>query len=247
MDAERIRAAINDAARARRAGRRTVTVAGVTALVAVAGVVSAVAWVGKQPSPTKPARSAGPHYISFSRVVLRAGALDITFTGGDPALRPGDRCYESYSTTTEPGDRPDEIVVRIRVDYASPSPHPTRGPHTVCDSLGHVRHTLVPVDREYTVVVDGSTSIRHAVGKDGAGPPTESTIRYFSRSADERGDAIGHSAPMRLTSLVLAGAVAVAALATAAPADAAFCVPATRLCVITHCDYDPDTGYIHCD
>lgn len=159
-------------ARARRSTVLALAAAGVTATVAVIGVLSAVVWVGNQSSPSNPARSAGPHYVSFSRVVLREGALDIAFTGGDPALRPGDRCYESYSITTEPGTQPDEVVVWIKVDYPSPPPNPTPSLHTACDALGYPRHSVIPVDREYTVAVDGSTGIRHPVGKDGAGQPT---------------------------------------------------------------------------
>jgi hypothetical protein len=56
---------------------------------------------------------------------------------------------------------------------------------------------------------------------------------------------------MRAFRLVLTAAVAAAGLATSAPAGAARCVPVdrppiNRICVVTTCDYDPETGYIRC-
>ena len=56
---------------------------------------------------------------------------------------------------------------------------------------------------------------------------------------------------MRMTPLALAAAVAAAGFATAAPAHAQRCLPVDRppfdrICVHDRCDYDPETGYIHC-
>jgi hypothetical protein len=187
MDDEELRSAIDDAARAapvnpdrarqvvaraRRATRTTVATAGVTVAVAIVGVAAAVAWIRPSPSPATPADSRAPVYAVIRGATLRNGSLDITFVGGDPSLRPGELCFVTYTVSTEAGDEPDELVVWVSVHRASPTTTPSPGLHRACDDRGYDRHILIPVDRDYAVVVDGRMAIRYPVVRGSESQPT---------------------------------------------------------------------------